>query len=388
MGSSIGGLVGGAAGAFIGGPQGAMIGSQLGGMAGSAIGGSSGGSSAAGAQGNAGASIYGAGQYGQQAAQFRPVGMTTGFGKSNFGYDQYGRLTEAGYTLSPELKAIQDKLMGQAGAYDPTQIAQAAQPLMGGASTLFGLGGQYLATSPEAARQEYMATQQAALAPGREQQLANIRNQLFQTGRTGLATGGTEAGGMQSSNPELQAYYNSIAQQNLNLGTQAEAAAQQRQAFGAGLFGTGGALLGQVPSLTTAGYSPLQTQLGLSSMTETMGQGSMDLASALAAQQSTGGYRSGALGLEGARQAAPYQIQQQSYNPLSQLLGGTSSTQTGQLGGSLGNWFGDLIGGGSGMGLLNSSKTSGDYMNAIGGLGSGALSGGNPYAGEWWMGGQ
>ena len=174
MGSSIGGLVGGAAGAFIGGPTGAMIGSQLGGMAGSAIGGASGGSSAAGAQGAAGSSIYGAGQYGQQAAQFRPVGMTTGFGKSNFGYDQYGRLTEAGYTLSPELKAIQDKLMGQAGAYDPTQIAQAAQPLMGGASTLFGLGGQYLATSPEAARQEYMATQQAALAPGREQQLALV----------------------------------------------------------------------------------------------------------------------------------------------------------------------------------------------------------------------
>jgi hypothetical protein len=357
-------------------------------MAGSAIGGSSGGSSAAGAQGNAGASIYGAGQYGQQAAQFRPVGMTTNFGKSNFAYDEFGRLKEAGYTLSPELQSIQDKLMGQAGAYDPTQIAQAAQPLMGGASTLFGLGNQYLATSPEAARQEYMATQQAALAPGREQQLANIRNQLFQTGRSGLATGGTEAGGMQSSNPELQAYYNSIAQQNLQLGTQAEQAAQQRQAFGAGLFGTGGSLLGQVPALTTAGYSPLQTQLGLSSVTENMGQGALDLASSLGAQQSTAGYRSGALGLEGARQAAPYQVQQQSYNPLSQLLGGTSSAQTGQLGGSLGNWFGDLIGGGSGMGLLNSSSSSGDYMNAIGATSSGALGGSNPYANEWWMGGQ
>lgn len=343
MGSSIGGLVGGVAGSFFGAPTvGAALGSGIGGM----IGGSEQSGAAAGAAGNAGASIYGAGQYGQQAAQFRPVGMTTNFGKSNFSYDEYGRLKEAGYTLSPELQAIQDKLMGQAGAYDPTQIAQAAQPLMGGASTLFGLGNQYLATSPEAARQEYMATQQAALAPSRESTLAGIRNQLYQTGRGGLATGGTTTG-MGASNPEMQAYYNSLAQQDLNLAAGAEQAAQQRQAFGAGLFGTGGSLLGQVPALTTAGYSPLQTQLGLSSTTESMGQSALDLASSLGAQQSTAGYRSGALGLQGAQNAAPYQVQQQSYSPFAQIMGGGTSGMSsalGSAGGQLGNWFGGLLG--------------------------------------------
>lgn len=344
MGSSIGGLVGGVAGSFFGAPT---VGAALGSAAGGMLGGSAQSGAAAGASGNAGASIYGAGQYGQQAAQFRPVGMTTNFGKSAFEYDEYGRLKSAGYTLSPELQSIQDKLMTQAGTYDPTQIAQAAQPLMGGASTLFGLGNQYLAQSPEQARAEYIATQQAALAPSQERTLAGIRNQLYQTGRGGLATGGTVSGGMGAANPELQAYYNSLAQQNLQLGTQAEAAAQQRQAFGAGLFGTAGGLLGQVPALTTAGYSPLQTQLGLSSTTETMGQGALDLASSLGAQQSTAGYRSGALGLQGAQNAAPYQMTQQSYSPFAQLMGGGSSAMSGQLGqvgGQLGNWFGGLLG--------------------------------------------
>lgn len=347
MGSSIGSLVGGAAGFALGGPAGASLGMGLGGAAGNLLGGSAQSGAAAGASGAAGSSIYGAGQYGQQAAQFRPVGMTTNFGKSAFEYDEYGRLKSAGYTLSPELQAIQNRLVGQAGAYDPTQIAQAAQPLMGGASTLFGLGNQYLAQSPEQARAEYIATQQAALAPSQERTLAGIRNQLYQTGRGGLATGGTTAGGMGAANPELQAYYNSLAQQNLQLGTQAESAAQQRQAFGAGLLGTGGTLLGQVPALTSAGYSPLQTQLGLSSLTEGMGQGALDLASSLGAQQSTAGYRSGALGLEGAQRAAPYQAAQQSYSPFAQILGGGSSALTGQLGqagGQLSNWFGGILG--------------------------------------------
>jgi hypothetical protein len=122
----------------------------------------------------------------------------------------------------------------------PTSFQTTASPeAQAYAQQLRQTGEGYLAQSPEEARAEYVRTQQAALAPGQEQQLSGIRNRLFQTGRGGLATGGTVAGNMQQTNPELAAYYNSLAQQNLNIGAGAEQAAQQRQAFGLGMLGQG-----------------------------------------------------------------------------------------------------------------------------------------------------
>ena len=213
------------------------------------------------------------------AAAFRPVGMTTRFGTS-----QFTRTTDpatgmpyvssAGYTAAPELAALQNQLFGGfGGGYGfAGQQAEQLQPLSPAAQQLFGLGQGYLATSPEQARQEYMQTQQAALAPQREQQYGALQNRLFQTGRGGLATGGTVAGGMQQTNPELAAYYNALAQQDLNLATQAEQAAQQRQAFGAGLFGTGAGLLGTQATGIAGAFAPLQTQLGVSGQVEQMAQ--------------------------------------------------------------------------------------------------------------------
>jgi hypothetical protein len=45
-----------------------------------------------------------------EAAKFRPVGVTTRYGTSNFQFDPSGYLSGAGYTVSPELKAYQDRL--------------------------------------------------------------------------------------------------------------------------------------------------------------------------------------------------------------------------------------------------------------------------------------
>ena len=55
------------------------------------------------------------------AAKFRPVGVTTRFGASQFGFSPEGYLTSAGYNVSPELRGIQDYLMGQAGSTADTQ---------------------------------------------------------------------------------------------------------------------------------------------------------------------------------------------------------------------------------------------------------------------------
>jgi hypothetical protein len=214
-----------------------------------------------------------------QGAAFRPVGMTTRFGTSQFTRETdpatgLPYISAAGYTAAPELEALQNQLFGgfSGGADFAQQQATQFGALSPASQQLFGLGEQYLATSPEQARQDFMQSQQAALAPGREQQLASLRNQMFQTGRQGLATGGTMAGGMQQTNPELAAYYNALAQQDLQLAAGAEQAAQQRIGFGAGLFGTGAGLLGTQATGMAGAFSPLQTQLGVSGQVEQMSQ--------------------------------------------------------------------------------------------------------------------
>ena len=286
-----------------------------------------------------------------KAARFTPVGVTTNLGSSQFTYNPDGSIASAGYTLDPRLQAIQNQVYGNAGAYNPEAIGQAAQPLMGGAQSLFNLGQQYLATSPEQAAQQYMQQQQGLLAPGREQQLAGLRNQQFQTGRSGLATGGTTTG-MQQTNPELAAYYNSIAQQNATLAAQSDTYGQQRATFGAGLMGTGGTLLGQVPSLTTAGYGPLQTQLGMVGTLEGMGQQPFDLSTALGAKQATAGANVGSALLQGGLSAAKTQQAGDQYSWGGAALQGLGSNQ------ALQGWFQNQLGG-SQSGFGNSGMSSG-----------------------------
>jgi len=202
-----------------------------------------------------------------EEARFRPIGMTTRFGSSQFTMDPTtGRLSAAGYTVSPELKAYQDRLMALSGGAltDAEAARQQYAPLTGAASSLFNLGEQYLAESPEAVAAQYMQRQQDLLAPSRERQYAQLQNQLFQTGRGGLAVGATGerpsgAAGLGASNPEMEAYYNAIAQQDAALASQAQQAGQQQLAFGTGLFGQGAGMLGQYQAGQIGALSPFTT---------------------------------------------------------------------------------------------------------------------------------
>lgn len=300
-------------------------------------------------------------------ARFRPVGITTGFGSSQFTTDAEGNVSGASYQLTPELQAIRDRLMSQAGAYDPTQIAQQAQALGGGAQSLFGAAQGYLSESPEIARQRFISQQQGLLAPMNEQNLAGIRNRLFQTGRTGLATGGTSAGGLQATNPEMAAYYNALAQQQAQLAAGADQAAQQQQAFGAGLFGSGAGLLGQQTALTSGAYAPLQTQLGLAGTTEALGQQGLELGSALGGRQATAGAAAGNLlaagGINAGRTMAGIT------DPTAALLGSfgrrITPTQTPSS-----NWF-DTV--------LNTNSTASPFFNTGADVFSPSYMGGTSY---------
>ena len=205
----------------------------------------------------AGASIYGANQSagntqaaGAQAAQmsqFRPVGVTTRFGRSGFNYGPQGELVGAGYQVAPDIAAMREGLIGMAGTgLSQAQIAQAMQPgITAAGQGLFNLGQQYVAQTPQEAAQQFMTQQQGLLAPGREQQLAQLTNQQQQQGRLGLATGATSAGysagapGLQASNPQMAALFNARAMQDAQLAAQAQQAGQQQVTFGQGLM-TGG----------------------------------------------------------------------------------------------------------------------------------------------------
>lgn len=236
-----------------------------------------------------------AGNKAAEAAQFRPVGVTSRFGTSGFTYDDQGRLTGAGYQVAPDVAAMRERLLGQAGTNleQATQAAGQIAPVGQAAQSLFNLGQGYLAESPQAAAQRVMQQQQALLQPGREQQLAQLTNQQFQQGRLGLGVGGTSGAGgstaMGASNPQLQAYYNALAQQDAQLAANAMQQGQQQTSFGAGLFNTGAGLLGQVPAYQTAALAPYTQYLAGAAGAEALGQNPFDLSTALGAKQATAG---------------------------------------------------------------------------------------------------
>ena len=353
MGSAVGSLAGAALGSVVPG-VGTALGASLGGAAGGLFGGKP-SSSAAGAYGNAAQQQALA----AQAAQFRPVGITTNFGSSQFQVDPAtGNLVSAGYTLAPQLQGLQTSLLGGFG--DALSQAQGVdtRALQQGSQSLYNLGQGYLGESPDAIRQRYISQQQALLAPQQEQALSGIRNRLFQTGRSGLATGGTTTG-MAQTNPELAAYYNALAQQQNQLAAGAEAAAQQQATFGQGLL-TGGANLQNLGyGLQTAAYSPLQTQLGLGQTIESLGSQALNMGAELGGRSATAGnnvadalFSASRTGLAGAADIAKINAQQQTANT-NAIMGLINSPQGQQLGSNVGSWFNNLIGGDSGPELLN-----------------------------------
>ena len=235
-----------------------------------------------------------------EAAKFRPVGVTTRYGASNFQFSPEGYLTGAGYQVSPELKAYQDRLQAltEQGLTQAEMAQQQYAPLQQGAQGLFGLGQQYLAQSPEQVAAQYMAQQQDLLAPSRERQMAQLQNQLYQTGRGGLSVGATGArpsgaAGLGATTPEMEAYYNALAQQDLQLASQAQQAGQQNVAFGTGLLGSGANLMGQYQAGQVSALSPFSTYLGAGSTIEQLGQQPLDIGAQLGGRAATAGQNVG-----------------------------------------------------------------------------------------------
>jgi hypothetical protein len=224
-----------------------------------------------------------------QMAQFRPVGVTTRFGRSGFNYGPQGELVGAGYQVAPDIAAMREGLLGMAGTgLAQAQTAQAMQPgITAAGQGLFNLGQQYVAQTPQEAAQQFMTQQQALLAPGREQQLAQLTNQQQQQGRLGLATGATTAGysagapGLQASNPQMAALFNARAMQDAQLAAQANQAAQQQIQFGQGLM-TGGINLNNAGfGMQSNALAPFTNLLQGAQSTENLGMNALSLGQGL-----------------------------------------------------------------------------------------------------------
>jgi hypothetical protein len=227
-------------------------------------------------------------------SQFRPVGVTTRFGSSQFNIDPAtGQLVSAGYTASPEITSAQNQLLN--------------------------LGASYLAQTPEQVAQNYLSKQYELLDPSRQRQLASIRNQAFQTGRGGLSVGSTGlrpsgAQGLMGANPELEAYYNSLAQQDAQLAAGAQTAGQQQVLYGAGLFGQAGNL-------------------------ESMAQQPFSLGTGLGTSISGAGANAGRLGLTGASLAAGYGTSPAATTSPGAYIASGLGSPTSTLGAGLANWL-------------------------------------------------
>jgi hypothetical protein len=297
-------------------------------VGGSLLGGMLGGRSSSNAANTSAQAQIEAARIAADAARFRPVGVTTRFGASQFGFDPSGNLSSAGYTVSPELQAYQDRLMAlSGGALSQAEMAQQQYaPLQGAAQGLFGLGQQYLAQSPEQVAQQYMAKQQDLLAPSRERQMSQLQNTLFQQGRGGLSVGATSmrpggGAGLGAASPEMEAYYNAIAQQDAALGAQAQQAGQQQVAFGTGLFGSGANLMGEYQRGQVGALSPFQAYLSGTQGIEGLGQSALDMGSNLGGRAAQAGANAGSFLQKGGMVAA-LTAQQGQFDPFAYALQG------------------------------------------------------------------
>lgn len=358
MGKSVGSVLGGVGGFLLGGPAGALAGASLGGSIDA-------GRAAERAAGTSADAQLAAARIAAEEARFRPVGITTRFGQSQFGFDDQGRLTSAGYTVSPELQALQERLLGVAPGSLETALGAGAElgAIRSAVPGLFNLGGQLLPTSaarqaspeelayaqrlgmlgqqvtptsydPTAAAQSYFAEQQAMLDPVRQREEQRLASSVFGRGRAGLSVGDmgqpelftlAQARGQQDLALAAQARERARQelQQDIGLGTQlgaagitarqqAENLARARLAediqLGTGLFGTGAQLLGLIPQYQTQAMAPFQTQLGLAQTIEQLGQQPLDIGAQLGGRTATAGAQAGEALLRGGLGAAQSQL--------------------------------------------------------------------------------
>lgn len=191
-----------------------------------------------------------------QAAEFRPYGVTTGFGT---GYFDTANQT-AGYALSPVFQAFRDRMLG----------------------TSAGVLDQLGAADPQAAAAQYLAEQQGLLAPQRTAEDIALRNAQLGRGRIGLGLSSEAAGaGMGGMvNPEQFSLNRARALADAEMAAKAREMGQsdidRLISRGTGLFQTGAGIeqLGMTPLTAGAELGGRQATAGANMATNLFNAGS------------------------------------------------------------------------------------------------------------------
>lgn len=270
-----------------------------------------------------------AAQIAADAAKFRPIGVTTNFGRSQFGYDANGNLNSAGYALSPQLQGQQNQLMGASqGMLDQFTGAKAATaPMAQTAQSMMTLGQGYLSTSPQAQAAKYLADQQGLLAPQRASDLASLQAQMQAQGRGGFAIGGG-VNGQGAANPQMQALYNARMQQDAQLAANATQGGMDYATYGANMVGQGGNMLSGMYGVQNAAYSPYNTALSGANTIEGMGQNAMTQGMALGNTATAANAQAGGLLASGVNNAAATMAPANAYSPWGAMLSGAGSSMS------------------------------------------------------------
>lgn len=319
-------------------------------------------------------------QRAQEAAgkvpEFRPVTVTSSFGTPKYTYDESGRLTGVSSEPAPWLTPLQQRQQALAGQYLNLQEqgllntgGQTASNLAyGQLPSLYSKAAQALPESYDTtqATQDYYNRMQQLVAPQREQQLARTRQGLFNTGRTGLATGATQAGGMLATNPEMAAYYNALAQQDLELANRAE---QQSLANLAARQNLGTGLLTSATGQAATGGNALNqyyTNLAASQVPYTTGMSQLSSLEGMINQPVTSGMQYGGITTNQANQIANAYIAASGAG--SQALANSINAQA--AADAQNPWAGALMGFGSAIGSANWSSlgNSGGQVSSGGGV--------------------
>ena len=239
-----------------------------------------------------------------EAQRFRPVGITSRFGTSQFTMGPEGYLESAGYTASPEIQALQDRLSAlYGGALSQAEQQQAFQPaITQQAQGLFNLGQGFLSESPEAARQRIFNQLQESRLPAQMREEQRLGAGVFGRGRAGLNIGSM-------GQPELFALGQAREEQRMRDVLAAEQQAQQQIEFGRGLLGSGLGLQEAGYGLQTAALGPFQTQFGLVSELERQAQQPLDIGAQLGGRSATAGANVGQTLLAGGQAAANLRLQ-------------------------------------------------------------------------------
>jgi hypothetical protein len=264
-----------------------------------------------------------AAQLAAEEARFRPVGVTSRFGSSQFQFDPEGRLSGAGYTASPEIQALQDRLSALYG--DSLGLAEMAP---GTAQGLFNLGTGYLSETPEAARQRIFNQLQEARLPAQMREEQRLGAGVFGRGRAGLNISGM-------GQPELFGLGQAREEQRMQDILAAEQQAQQQIGFGTGLLGT-------AYQLPVQALAPFQAQFGTQQLLETAAQDPLNIGAQLGGRTAQAGSTSAQALLSGGQNAANLRLQGSMVGPTLQSNALADLLKNQQVQQGIGGLFGNI----------------------------------------------